>query len=257
MRPLPRIMVAPNGARLQKTDHPALPITTAEIVTCALECQAEGAQGIHLHIRDGQAQHLLDANTYDTVVRAIKARMPGFAVQITTEAVGVYPPDIQMDVALNAGAEMVSVAIREVARAPRDQVQRFFSTCFERDIAVQHILYDIDDVRLLAGSLSTHHKRHLQQLLFVLGRYDRAEASYPGQLAEFVAARSALDFDTDWAVCAFGRSETEILAQAFKAGGKARIGFENSVYLPDGQIAKDNAAKVRALVDLLAQRGLN
>lgn len=32
MSPLPRLMVAPNGARLTKADHPQLPITIPEIV---------------------------------------------------------------------------------------------------------------------------------------------------------------------------------------------------------------------------------
>ena len=35
MIPLPRIMVAPNGARLTKDEHPALPVTIAESVETA------------------------------------------------------------------------------------------------------------------------------------------------------------------------------------------------------------------------------
>jgi uncharacterized protein (DUF849 family) len=45
MTPLPKIMVAPNGARRTKADHPAVPMTIAEIVETARQCYAEGAGG--------------------------------------------------------------------------------------------------------------------------------------------------------------------------------------------------------------------
>ena len=48
--PLPRLMVAPNGARRGKGDHPALPITDAEMIATARACHTAGADGIHLHI---------------------------------------------------------------------------------------------------------------------------------------------------------------------------------------------------------------
>ena len=43
---LPRIMVAPNGARRTKADHPRLPISAEEIATTAAACFAAGAGGI-------------------------------------------------------------------------------------------------------------------------------------------------------------------------------------------------------------------
>ncbi|WP_375214420.1 3-keto-5-aminohexanoate cleavage protein, partial [Aquabacterium sp.] len=39
-RPLPRLMVAPTGARRGKGDHPALPVTDDEIVETWRACAA-------------------------------------------------------------------------------------------------------------------------------------------------------------------------------------------------------------------------
>ena len=58
----------------------------------------------------------------------------------------------------------------------------------------------------------------------------------------------------DWAVCAFGQGETASLRAAHAAGGKLRVGFENSLVNEDGSIARDNAERVRAVAGLLRGR---
>jgi uncharacterized protein (DUF849 family) len=52
---LPAVMVAPNGARLGKAEHPALPVTIAEIVATARACHTAGAGAINAHLRDAEA----------------------------------------------------------------------------------------------------------------------------------------------------------------------------------------------------------
>ena len=42
------------------------------------------------------------------------------------------------------------------------------------------------------------------------------------------------------------------LKAAISAGGKVRVGFENSVYMADGSIASDNAARVREAASFMA-----
>ena len=49
---LPKLMVAPNGARPMKKDHPKVPITISEIVRTGKACFDVGADAIHFHIRD-------------------------------------------------------------------------------------------------------------------------------------------------------------------------------------------------------------
>ncbi|MEN8709823.1 MAG: 3-keto-5-aminohexanoate cleavage protein [Paracoccaceae bacterium] len=45
----------------------------------------------------------------------------------------------------------------------------------------------------------------------------------------------------------------EITPHAHHQGGKLRIGFENSVFLSNGEIARDNAEKITDLCRNLAQ----
>ena len=57
---LPNLMVAPNGARRTKSDHPAIPVTLEETVETTKRCHAAGAEAIHFHLRDDAQQHILE-----------------------------------------------------------------------------------------------------------------------------------------------------------------------------------------------------
>ncbi|MBC7132989.1 MAG: 3-keto-5-aminohexanoate cleavage protein [Roseovarius sp.] len=249
MTPLPRLMVAPNGARRGKADHPALPLTLPEIVETARACHAAGADGLHLHLRDAEGHHLLDAGAYREALEELRPAVPGMALQITTEAAGRYAPPHQRAVALGAGADMVSVALREMSAEP-EQAPGFYAACAEHGIAVQHILYDAGDFDLLARLVPEALRDAPDlQLIFVLGRYTAGQESDARDLAPFLARLHARKTPADWATCAFGRAETACLLAAHEAGGKLRVGFENSLWHADGRLARDNAERVRAVVE--------
>ena len=59
------------------------------------------------------------------------------------------------------------------------------------------------------------------------------------------------NFNADWAVCAFGKEEIDCLKKAISLNGKIRIGFENSMLMPNGEIAPNNHTKVKAVKELL------
>lgn len=250
MRPLPRIMVAPNGARRTKADHPALPVTIPEIVACAVACHAAGADGLHAHVRDADGAHVLDAGLYAELLAELGRVVPALQVQVTTEAVGRYTPADQRALVETLRPPAVSIALREITAEPDTAVtRRFFASCAEAGIAVQHILYDADEVDRLAALVAdgTVPAEGLQ-VIHVLGRYAPGQVSGIADLDAPVARLATAGLPADWAVCAFGPAETAILAEAVGRGGKARIGFENNLVNADGSLAVDNAARVVELV---------
>jgi uncharacterized protein (DUF849 family) len=247
MTTLPNLMVAPNGARRMKSDHASLPITLPEIVEAARACAREGADGLHLHLRDSEGQHTLDAGLYREALTELRAAVPDMTLQITTEAAGRYAAPHQRRVTLESGAGLVSVAVREMVKdTPDVTATDFYAECATIGIAVQHIMYDASDFELLARLLpdTSLHDPGLQ-LLFVLGRYSIDQNSNPSDLAPFLKRMSAMGLAPDWAVCAFGRGETACLVEAHLQGGKLRVGFENSIWHKDGSLARDNAERVR------------
>jgi uncharacterized protein (DUF849 family) len=62
------VMVAPNGARRTKADHPHLPLTPAVIAREAELCAAAGATVLHVHVRDQDGRHSLDPTLYRAAI---------------------------------------------------------------------------------------------------------------------------------------------------------------------------------------------
>ena len=251
------IMVAPNGARRTKADHPALPMGPDELGATARACRDAGAGAIHLHVRDRDGAHILDADLYRAATDAVR-RDAGddFIIQITTEAVGRYRPPEQMAVIRAARPAAFSVALRELfpegdGRAEEDAAA-FLAWCHEAGIAIQYILYsDIDLERFLMNIHRGAIPGKRWSVLFVLGRYSADLTSDPNEIKPFLEVlNQASERDQiTWMVCAFGPAESTVAAAALSLGGHVRVGFENNLWLPSGDVAVDNAA----LVDLAAQ----
>ena len=70
------IMAAVNGARRTKADHPALPMTIPEIAADVAACVEAGAAMAHVHVRDDEGRHVLDAALYEQAM-AESRRRPG------------------------------------------------------------------------------------------------------------------------------------------------------------------------------------
>lgn len=246
MTPLPRLMVAPNGARHGKAHHPKLPITLPEIVDCARDCHEAGADGLHLHLRDDKGLHLLDAGAYAEALAVLGQEVPQLVVQITSEAAGLYASQYQRRVALDSGARLVSASIREImVDTEPAEAAAFYTECADRGIAIQHILYNAADLDLLIRVLPDDLLSGTDlQLLFVLGHYTVGGVSSPDDILPFLQGIDRAGLRPDWAVCAFGPTETDCLVAAFRQGGKMRVGFENSIWRADGHVAEDNAQRV-------------
>ncbi len=259
---LPRIMVAPNGARKTKFDHPAMPVSIDEVVTAAVESKAVGATGLHAHVRDDDGQHVLDAGLYRELLVECELMLPNFFVQITTEAVGRYSVYEQDALVREIEPGSVSVCLKEMAGEGKLPVGRerklaseFYYWANEAEIDVQHILFDIREFEQLKCCISDGIIPNGDlQLLFVLGRYTRNMESSVSDLLPFVTELNSDFFgevEIDWAVCAFGRAETDCLVKAVELGGKTRIGFENNMLNRDGSLANSNAERVSELVQLI------
>ena len=248
--PLPRLMVAPNGARKGKYDHPALPITIEEIMKTAKASHAAGADGIHAHVRDGNGEHILDAGLYRELIVELERKVPDLVVQITTEAVGKYSPPEQMQLVRDVMPECVSVSLKELhSDRNAEDCPSFYAWAAGEGIAIQHIAYSVEDLALLESAPTDFGPL---QILYVLGRYVENQESNPELLDPFLNWLKHAEVAVDWAVCAFGKRETDCLAYAIRQGGKVRVGFENSFWNADGSLAKDNAERVAEIRKLMS-----
>lgn len=212
---------------------------------------------IHVHVRDREGGHLLDADAYRDTTAAIRQAVgERLVVQITSEALGIYKPDTQMAVVRAVRPEAVSLALRELV--PDDSAEsafaQFLSWAKRERVVPQIILYSPDE----AVRLADMQRRGIVPfenipVLYVLGRYTVGQTSSPADLLPFIAPD--MPAFKDWMVCAFGRYETACVTAGALLGGSVRVGFENNLELPDGSRAGSNAELVERAATAMAACG--
>ena len=241
------IAAAPNGAHKTRRDHPQLPVTAAQLADTVAQVHKLGARMFHLHVRDAHEKHTLDADMYRAAISAIRERVGGdIFIQATSEAAGIYTAAEQRDALFAlfdvSGVDGVSIAPRELLREPSDAEPstKLFHGLRAREIAIQYILYSVDDVaqykNLRAEKIIPP---DLHSVLLVAGRHDE-RSPLPDLQKMLTALQSAPPVTTSWMVCAFGANEFDCLREAAKRGGHIRAGFENTLALKSGNRAADN-----------------
>ena len=251
---LPKLMVAPNGARPMKKDHPKVPVTIPETVDTAKSCFAAGAGGIHFHMRDENGKHILDSGLCKEALNELQKQVPKMHLQVTTEAVGKYSPDKMRKLAFEVKPPGISIGIREMipSRQPSPEDIKVYKFLTENGTKIQHICYGPEDLDLLSDLIE---KASLSKndvwCMFVIGHYS-GKVSNPENIPPFLEKLKTHNLNADWAVCAFAKEEIACLKMAIKLGGKIRVGFENSILMPDGKIAPNNETKVKAANSLFS-----
>ncbi len=252
---LPKLMVAPNGARRTKSDHPAIPVTLEETVKTAKRCYAAGAEAIHFHLRDNAQKHILDSGLYKEGLVELYHQVPEMHLQITTEAVGQYSPEEMTKIAYDVMPPGISIGVAEMipSRQPSANNIRLYQSLYEAGCRVQHLCYQPEDVDLLAR-LVTEAGLKDEKIwgMFVIGHYT-GRVSHPDMIQPFIDRVVAHGLALDWAVCAFAEQEHRCLETAVSLGGKVRVGFENSIFMPDGTIAPDNETRIAIAHKLFKQ----
>jgi 3-keto-5-aminohexanoate cleavage enzyme len=260
-QPPPRqvaISVAPNGGRRTRVDHPAIPLTATEMARTAAECADAGACMIHVHVRDADGRHVLDAGAYRATIAAIRAEVGDrLVVQTTTESLGIYRPVEQAAVLKAVKPEAASLALREFV--PDQNAETAFAELLEwmdrENVLPQIILYEPPEAVRLANMIERGVVPWKDvPVLYVLGRYSVGQISEPADLLPFLAP--GMPRFGNWSVCAFGGRETACVTAAALLGGHARVGFENNLFLPDGSLAASNAALVETVASSAGLLGL-
>jgi uncharacterized protein (DUF849 family) len=255
------ITVAPTGAEAVKAETPALPVTLAELVGTAKDCQAAGAAVIHVHIRDRQAQPTLDLGRLRATVAAVR-EATDLVVQLSTGgAVSDAEPD-RLRV-LEAGPEMASCTMgtvnfgEDVFWNRWELVVGLHTRMQERGIVPEYEIFDLGHLWTLERLLERYGLPagghvHLDLVMGVPG-------GMPGTtqaLVACVAALRDLPAGTTFSATGIGRSTLPVMFASLSSGGHLRVGMEDTVWYAQGQPVESNAQLVVRAAELarLAQR---
>jgi len=255
------ITVAPTGAESSKADVPALPVTLAELVRTAKECEAVGASVIHVHIRDDAAEPTLDLGRLRDTVAALRAET-GLIVQLSSGGAVTDPEQDRLRV-LEAAPDMASCTMGTVNFGDDVFLNRwaFIVELHERmraaGIVPEYEIFDLGHLaalQRLLGKYGLPAGGHVH-VDFVMG----VPGGMPGTTEALVACAQAvkdLPEGTTFAATGIGRTTLPVLLAALSAGGHLRVGMEDTVTYAKGRPVESNAQLVARAAGLarLAQR---
>lgn len=242
-----RLQACLNGAR-RPAEHPALPVTATALAAEVRAVRAAGADGVHVHVKDAAGTDTLDGDALAAVLAAVRTAAPDLPVGVTTGAWAVSDPTdrIRAVRGWTALPDLASVNWHEPG------AERVATALLERGVGVEAGLWHAAAVD--AWSASPIRDRCVRVLLELPdGLGETATLAEAGHLLDILR-----DSDVRVPVLLHGEGTScwPALREAGRRGLATRIGLEDTLTLPDGSPAADNAALVlRARVLLTAPRG--
>ena len=224
-----------NGGR-QLDDHPRCPITPAELAADGAAALAAGAEALHVHPRDEDGFESLAAHDVAATVEAMREIVEA-PIGVTTGA-WIMPDADERLRAVEAWTVLPDFASVNFHEAGAVELAK---SLLDRDVDVEAGVSSPEAATTLAESGLAD---RLVRILLEPGDQTSEAAIATVDAIEQVLAGVAPDVprllhghqDTAW----------DLLAEAGRRGYDARIGLEDTIRLPDGSRAHDNAELVRA-----------
>ena len=276
------ITVALNGGMQQDREGAVVPKQPDEIGEAAARCYEAGAAMVHVHARGPDGKNSGDKAIYAEIIKEIRARSPiliqttngigvrrdpatgGFIWPSDKERLGILELEPRQDLFGIAGGsadfwnpeggypeETPFVNSPELLKRTIEAVYRMGSA-LEYEVVEASSLHRL--VRYAEAGIFDRHRKNIWLL-------------HGGGFGATPAIARNVIFNIDEGlrlfpqaivgVTATGRDQFRIVALGLAMGcDLVRVGFEDSIHLPDGSVARDNAEMVKAAIDIAALHGL-
>lgn len=226
-----------NGSRTVGS-HPALPITPIQLGAEGRRAIEAGAVALHIHPRNQAGEESLEAEVIEAALLELKMACPGVPLEVSTAAW------IEADVMrrLNCVRQWTVLPDSAGVNFGEPGAVELAKTLLARGIGVEAGLFTAEDARLMVASSVAQDCNHLQ-----------IEPILTQNVTEALAIAQSIEQVLDDAKVTpprllHGKDATAwpMLAYALSQGYATRIGLEDTLILPDGRMACDNAELVQA-----------
>jgi 3-keto-5-aminohexanoate cleavage enzyme len=259
-----------SGAIANRAQCPAIPYTPAEYAAEARRIVDEGAVHIHIHARKPDGTPSYEIEDFSAISEAIREEVGDAAIiNFSTGTIGVpvakrieylraCPPEVA---ALNMGSMNYAKYSRSrkqfvfnmVFANPFDEIIELLEAMNELGIKPEHECFDIGHVGSLEplidmGVLKT--PLHVDCVMGVVG-------GIPPTARNLAAMVDNIPEGSHWGVIGISRAQWMLVSAALTLGGSIRVGLEDNLYLPNGEMAKSNGeliAKARQMTEDMGRR---
>jgi 3-keto-5-aminohexanoate cleavage enzyme len=275
------ITCAISGVLANREQCPAIPYTPEEYAAEARRIVDEGGTMIHIHARTPDGGPSFEVEDYKAISDAIRAEVGNAAiVNFSTGAVGVsvekrvaYLRACRPEVAaLNMGSMNYAKYSRSrkdfvfnmVFANPFDEIIELLGAMRELGIKPEHECFDLGHVGSLEPLIDMgvlEAPLHVDCIMGVLGGVPPGARNLAAMVANIPGVEDGAGGQggskSHWAVIGISRRQWELAAAALTLGGSIRVGLEDNLYLPDGEMARSNGdliAKARQITEDVGRR---
>ena len=264
------ITCAISGVLANREQCPAIPYTPEEYAAEARRIVDEGGVMIHIHARKPDGSPSFEVEDYQAITEAIRAEVGEAAIiNYSTGAVGVsvdkrveYLRACRPEVAaLNMGSMNYAKYSRSrkafvfnmVFANPFDEIIGLLRAMNELGIKPEHECFDVGHIGSLAPLIDMgvlHPPLHVDCVMGVVG-------GIPPTARNLAAMVDNVPAGSHWGVIGISREQWLLVAAALTLGGSIRVGLEDNLYLPDGQMARSNGeliAQARQMAEDVGRR---
>ena len=270
------IVCAVNGGMQMDREGAKIPCTPDEIADEAKRCYDAGAAVVHVHARDENKRNTTDIRVFSEIIAKIREKCP-VLIQ-TTNGSGVqrdpstgelsWPSDDERLALLNIepkpdlyGAAAGSMDFYHpeggyTTEVPYVNSTRFLAetikTVYERRSAVEFEVVEASALnRLLRLADDGVFDRDRENVWLLHGGGFGAAPATPRAVLYSIEEGWRLFPNAIWGVVATGRDMFKIDTLGLSLGcTTVRVGFEDNIYLPNGEVAEHNGQQVEAIVDI-------
>ena len=270
------ITCAISGVLANREQCPAIPYTPQEYAAEARRIVDEGGVMIHIHARKPDGSPSFEIEDYAAISDAIRAEVGDAAIiNHSTGAVGV-PVQKRIDylracrpevAALNMGSmnyakysrSRKDFVFKMVFANPFEEIIELLRAMNELGIKPEHECFDVGHIGSLAPLLDMgvlHEPLHVDCIMGVVGGIPPTARNLAAMVANIPGIGDS-HAHPHWAVIGISRDQWMLVAAALTLGGSVRVGLEDNLYLPDGEMARSNGeliAKARAMTEDTGRR---
>lgn len=271
-----------SGAIANREQCPAIPYTPAEYAAEARRIVDEGGVMIHIHARKPDGTPSYEVEDFAAITHAIRDEVgDAVIVNFSTGTIGVpvekriaYLRECRPEVAaLNMGSlnyakyskSRKQFVFAMVFSNPFEEIVQLLEAMNELNIKPEHECFDVGHVGSLAPLIDMgvlHPPLHVDCIMGVVGGIPPSARNLAAMVENIPGvsgsnAGSGAAAKSHWGVIGISREQWLLVAAALTLGGSIRVGLEDNLYLPDGQMARSNGeliAQARQMTEEVGRR---
>lgn len=228
-----------NGARTPD-QHPALPVTPERLAADAVAAHRAGARAVHLHPKTQYGVDSLEPDVVAAAVAAVRHAAPGLPLGVTT-GFWALPEKHARLATVDAWRLLPDFASVNWHEPGAEALARLL---LSKGVGIEAGIFHADAAAAWASSELAEHC--LRVMIELPADGDTATAD------ELMTAVQKAGSPAAVLLHGYDASCWPLLRHAKSRGLQTRIGMEDTLLMPDGSQAPDNAALITAALGLLA-----